>query len=287
MTPDQQNLLDGVVRIAKLAGEEILDVYRRDGSIVSQTKGDDSPLTEADTRANNVIVSELQRLTPDIPVLSEESAVLPWEVRRQWVDYWLVDPLDGTKEFINRNDEFTVNIALVRAGEPIMGVVHAPALTRTWSGMKGEGAWRQEGADVPQIIHSVKMPAEIASSSVMVVASRRHGGEELQGMLDTLALRFKEVELVNMGSSLKICILAEGGADIYPRLAPTSEWDTAAAQAVLCAAGGMICTLDFSPLRYNSKEELLNPSFIALGDVTFAWQQVLGLTPAPADSTPL
>src|SRR3989338_10185154 len=131
MTPDQQNLLEAVVRIAKLAGEEILDVYRRDGGIAAQTKGDDSPLTEADTRANDVIVSELKRLTPDIPVLSEESAVLPWDVRSQWVEYWLIDPLDGTKEFINRNDEFTVNIALVRAGEPVMGVVHAPALART------------------------------------------------------------------------------------------------------------------------------------------------------------
>ena len=286
MTPDQQNLLDAVVRIAKLAGEEILDVYRREGSISAQTKGDDSPLTEADTRANNLIVSELQRLTPDIPVLSEESAVKTWDVRSQWSEYWLIDPLDGTKEFINRNDEFTVNIALVRAAEPVMGVVHAPALARTWSGMKGEGAWRQEGADVPQIIRSAKMPAEIEASAVMVVASRRHGAEEMQGMLDTLAKRFKEVELVNMGSSLKICIVAEGGADIYPRMTPTSEWDTAAAQAVLCAAGGMICTLDFLSLSCNSKEELLNPSFLALGDVTFGWQQVLGLTPAPADSTP-
>lgn len=286
MTPDQSKQLEAIVRIAKLAGEEILDVYRLEGDITARTKGDDSPLTEADTRANSVIVSELQRLTPDIPVLSEESAVLPWDVRSQWSEYWLIDPLDGTKEFINRNDEFTVNIALVRAGEPVLGVVHAPVLGRTWSGMKGEGAWRQEGADVPQIIRSAKMPEEIETSSVMVVASRRHGEEQLQGMLDTLATRFKEVELVNMGSSLKICIVAEGGADIYPRLAPTSEWDTAAAQAILCAAGGMIYTLEFQPLTCNSKEELLNPSFIAVGDLTFAWQEVLGLTPVPADAVP-
>lgn len=287
MTPDQSKQLDAVVRIAKLAGEEILKVYHRDGDIDVQSKSDESPLTEADTRANSVIVSELQRLTPDIPVLSEESDILPWEVRSQWPEYWLIDPLDGTKEFINRNDEFTVNIALVRAGEPVIGVVHAPVFARTWSGMRGQGAWRQEGADVPQTIHCSKMPAEIDNCAVVVVASRRHGTEQLQGMLDTLATRFKEVELVSMGSSLKICIVAEGGADIYPRLAPTSEWDTAAAQAILCAAGGAICTLDFQPLRYNSKEELLNPSFIVLGDVTFAWQEVLGLIPpAPADSAP-
>ncbi|MDP1930611.1 MAG: 3'(2'),5'-bisphosphate nucleotidase CysQ [Gammaproteobacteria bacterium] len=286
MTPDQSKLLDAVVRIAKLAGEEILEVYRRDGRIVAQSKSDDSPLTEADTRANNVIVRELQSLAPAIPVLSEESAVLSWDVRSQWPEYWLIDPLDGTKEFINRNDEFTVNIALVRGGEPVLGVVHAPVLARTWSGVRGAGAWRQEGADVPQEIRCTKMPAEIEAATVVVVASRRHGAEALQGILDTLKTKFKDVELVNMGSSLKICIIAEGGADFYPRLAPTSEWDTAAAQAVLCAAGGMIYQLDFTPLCYNSKEDLLNPSFIAVGDMEFGWRDTLGLTRVPADSAP-
>jgi len=284
MTPDQSKLLDAVVRIAKLAGEQILDVYHREGRIVAQFKSDDSPLTEADTRANDVIVRELQSLAPDIPVVSEESAVLPWDVRSQWPEYWLIDPLDGTKEFINHGDEFTVNIALVRRGEPVLGVVHAPLLARTWSGVKSVGAWRQEGADVPQKIRTAKMPAESDAATVVVVASRRHGTDALQGMLSTLKTRFKDVELVNMGSSLKICILAEGGADLYPRLAPTCEWDTAAAQAVLCAAGGMVYQLDFTSLCCNSKEDLLNPSFIAVGDVEFGWREML--SPVLAVSTP-
>lgn len=273
---NELSLLAAVAEIARGAGEEILDVYRASGEIASRTKSDDSPLTEADTRANALIVRELQKLTPSIPLLSEESALPPYAERRQWREYWLIDPLDGTKEFISRNDEFTVNIALVRGGVPILGVVHAPALAKTWTGLLGGGAWKHEGQGGPQAIVTTSMKAAISGGKIKVVASRRHGGEALQSILNTLAQSFDKVELVNMGSSLKLCILAEGGADLYPRLAPTSEWDTAAAQAVLCAAGGMVCRTDFSPLRYNSQEDVLNPSFLAMGDADYDWRQLLG-----------
>ncbi len=276
---DAQALLAAVTGIAKRAGEEILNVYHRSGDIASQAKGDDSPLTEADTRANALIARELQRLTPAIPLLSEESTLPPYALRQNWSEYWLIDPLDGTKEFINRNDEFTVNIALVRDGVPVLGVVHAPALAMTWTGLLGSGAWKQEGEGSLRAIVTASMPAESRSGKIRVVASRRHGGEALQSMLDTLTQQFSEVALVNMGSSLKICILAEGGADLYPRLAPTSEWDTAAAQAVLCAAGGKVCRTDFSALRYNSKDDILNPSFLAMGDAAYDWPRLLEKLP--------
>lgn len=273
---NELSLLAAVAEIARSAGKEILDVYRTSGDIASQAKSDDSPLTEADTRANTLIVRELQKLTPAIPLLSEESALPSYAQRQQWREYWLIDPLDGTKEFISRNDEFTVNIALVRGGVPILGVVHAPALAKTWTGLLGGGAWKREAAGGWHAIHTAAMEAAVSGGKIRVVASRRHGGEALQGMLDTLGRTFDEVELVNMGSSLKLCILAEGGADLYPRLAPTSEWDTAAAQAVLCAAGGMVCRTDFSSLHYNSKEDVLNPSFLAMGDAGYDWLQLLG-----------
>ncbi len=276
----QPALLQSVVRIAMQAGEEILSVYRRDGDIVAQSKADDSPLTEADTRAHKLIVWELQVLTPTIPVLSEESAFVAWETRRQWQEYWLVDPLDGTKEFLNRNDEFTVNIALIRDGEAVLGVVHAPALDATWSGVCDSSihaekiAWKHS-AESMHTIRSQRFQSDPTQAVARVVASRRHGGDALKGMLETLEARCKGVELVSMGSSLKMCVLAEGAADIYPRLAPTSEWDTAAAQAVLCAAGGSILNTDFTPLRYNTKDSLLNPSFIALADREFDWKRLL------------
>src|SRR5690606_20541590 len=162
-------------------------------------------------------------LAPEIPVLSEESVTIPWETRQQWGEYWLVDPLDGTKEFLNRNDEFTVNIALIRNGVPVLGVVHAPALNRTWRGLVGVGAWKQQGEEAPQSIAVKALPANCKEEVITVVASRRHGGEALQGLLASLADHFQTVREVNMGSSLKICLVAEGSADIYPRLAPTSE----------------------------------------------------------------
>lgn len=274
-----ETLLSAVNQIAIRAGQEIMAVYNREGSIAVQTKGDDSPLTEADTAANAVIVRELAALNPDIPIMSEETAVTPYETRKKWGEYWLVDPLDGTKEFLHRNDEFTVNIALIKNGEPILGVVYAPALGATWTGIVGKGAWKQVEGQEPVSI-SISSLGSVDGKKIRVVASRRHGGEALEGLLARLGNLFAEVELVNMGSSLKICVLAEGNADLYPRLAPTSEWDTAAAQAVLVAAGGAITKTNLETLRYNTKESVLNPFFLALGDTEFDWKNTLGEMPA-------
>ncbi|MGM0632611.1 MAG: 3'(2'),5'-bisphosphate nucleotidase CysQ [Pseudomonadota bacterium] len=265
-----QSWLAGAGLIAFQAGQAILEIYERGAErLTVETKADDSPLTEADRRAHHVITGALRGLTPAIPVLSEESEEVSYAERRQWQTYWLVDPLDGTREFINRNGEFTVNIALIVDGEPVLGVVHVPVSGTTYTGLVGEGAWcYREGREAQPIgVRSLS-----GQRSLNVVGSRRHGAEALEAMLATLRQHFDEVNLVSMGSSLKICLLAEGEADLYPRLGPTSEWDTAAAHAVLRAAGGDIVTADFEPLRYNGKDSLLNPYFLALGDPDFPWQ---------------
>ena len=245
-------MLDRIFTIAKSAGDVILDIYDRDYSAVE--KKDKSPLTEADLAAHQLIVQELSHLTPDIPILSEESGDIPWEDRRQWRRYWLVDPLDGTKEFIRRNGEFTVNIALIENHQPVLGVVYAPVLKVGYVADKA-GAFRiQNGAPVEKLEVSKPAPEE----KYVVVASRSHRTAQTQAFIHQLG----DVELVSMGSSLKLCLIAEGVAHIYPRFGLTSEWDTAAAQCIVENAGGMVVTTEGKPLRYNTKESLLNPYFI-------------------------
>jgi len=271
MLEDAQ-LLNELDRIAVAAGHEIMSVYSRTGDVVFSEKADTSPLTEADTRANALICDELQALTPQIPLVSEETELPAFEQRQQWAEYWLIDPLDGTKEFINKNGEFTVNIALIRGGTPVIGVVHAPVTGLSWLGAIGLGAWkRSEGGEL-ESIRTAALEKDAAQATLRVLASRRHGEQALESLLAGLGRLYKSIELANMGSSLKFCALAEGKADFYPRLAPTSEWDTAAAQAVLEAAGGQVLKTDFSPLRYNSKKDILNPSFLAIGDPRGDWQ---------------
>ncbi|MDY0065653.1 MAG: 3'(2'),5'-bisphosphate nucleotidase CysQ [Steroidobacteraceae bacterium] len=260
-------LLERVVGIARSAGAEILEVYASQDAGAS-TKADDSPLTLADLRAHRVIVEALQALTPQIPVLSEESAeMLPYAERSRWRRYWLVDPLDGTKEFLSRNGEFTVNIALIEGHAPALGVVHVPVRDATYSGLPGIGAWRRRGGGEAERIHV----RQHASSPVRVVGSKSHRGDSLDGFLARLGPH----ELVPVGSSLKFCMVAEGEADVYPRLGPTSEWDTAAAQAVVCAAGGVVVTLDGQPLSYNAKPEILNPHFVVYADRGRDWLALL------------
>lgn len=264
-----RELLQTINSIAIAAGQQILSVYERPGALDVNVKADDSPITEADMRAHHLIVNALTRLTPDLPVLSEESADVPFEVRQMWQRYWLVDPLDGTKEFISRNGEFTVNIALVRAGMPVLGVVHVPVTRVSYLGFcedDHQQAWRCDSNGQWQDISAahIALPGS-THSELRVVASRRHGGGALDKFLVELNQRYAGLTLVNMGSSLKICLIAEGLADIYPRLAPTSEWDTAAAHAVLRAAGGEIYKVDLHALTYNQKDSLLNPSFVAVG----------------------
>lgn len=260
-------LLRDIIGLARRAGEEILAVYASQDAGVS-TKADDSPLTLADLRAHRVIVETLHAITPSIPVLSEESAeMLPYSERSRWGRYWLVDPLDGTKEFLSRNGEFTVNIALVEAHTPVLGVVHAPARATTYSGLAGTGAWRSRGQGPAEAIQAQRR----VGSVVRVVGSKSHRGDSLDGFIARLGPH----ELVPMGSSLKFCMIAEGAADVYPRLGPTSEWDTAAAQAVVCAAGGAVVTLDGAALTYNAKPDILNPHFVVYADAGRDWLALL------------
>lgn len=267
-------LLESVKDIAELAGQEILDVYNDSRQIDVTIKDDNSPLTIADRRANKVIVDRLCALDDTIPVLSEELEQAPYSTRSSWSKYWLVDPLDGTKEFINRNGEFTVNIALIESGVPTLGVVHVPVKgTSYFGGSQVGGAWISNPDGEHEKI-SVTSGLEYAST-LRVVASRSHRDATTDRLIAHFETRFENVEVVSMGSSLKICLLAEGKADLYPRLAPTSEWDTAAAHGVLLAAGGEIVTDQFAPLRYNQKDSILNPHFLALGDGNFDWQQLL------------
>jgi 3'(2'), 5'-bisphosphate nucleotidase len=220
-----------------------------------QTKDDNSPITEADIASHHVIVDGLTALTPDIPILSEESANAPWEERKTWTRFWLVDPIDGTKDFTNRTGEFTVNIALIENGEPVMGVVTAPALGDAYWGIKGQGAWKREADGSTR-----RLAVENPPQAIRAVASKNHMNEDTRHFIQQLG----EHQLVQAGSSLKFCRIAEGQADIYPRLGPTCEWDTGAAHAVLVAAGGKVTQLDGTPLAYG-KEEVLNPYFVASG----------------------
>jgi 3'(2'), 5'-bisphosphate nucleotidase len=252
---DETALLDAICDIARTAGTAILEVYGRDFGV--QLKHDRSPLTEADELSHDIIRRGLAGLTPRLPLLSEESAPSELVERRSWSRFWLVDPLDGTKEFLKRNGEFTVNIALVEEGRAVLGVVLAPVLERLYCGALELGAWREDarGARKPIGVSATVSP------TVRVVGSRSHPSHELAMYLAALG----PYELVSMGSSLKICLVAEGSADLYPRLGPTSEWDTAAAQAILESAGGRMIDLAGHPLRYNTKDHLLNPHFLAFG----------------------
>ena len=261
MSSTPKDLVEPVLEIAREAGRRILEIYGREFAV--ESKADESPLTEADMASHRAIVSGLSALTPDIPLLSEESADIPYEERRRWDEYWLIDPLDGTKEFIKRNGEFTVNIALIRGGRPVLGVVHVPVKDTDYFGAEGVGAFRRVGDSDPA---PIRVTGE-TGSPVRVVGSRSHRGHSLDTYLDRLGAH----EMVPMGSSLKLCLVASGDADVYPRLGPTCEWDTAAAQGVVEAAGGKVVDLEGAPLRYNSKEEFLNPFFIVFGDDSRDW----------------
>jgi 3'(2'), 5'-bisphosphate nucleotidase len=258
-------LREGIIALAREAAAEILRVY--EGEFDVQRKDDDSPLTAADLAAHRCIVEGLERLSPGIPVLSEESAQdVPALLRRQWPRMWLVDPLDGTREFVKRNGEFTVNIALIDEGEAVLGVVQAPVTGALWHGQRGRGAFRREGdRDVPV---RTRTPA---TAPLRVAASRSHRDPRTEAVL----ARMGEVEAIGVGSSLKFCRLAEGTMDAYPRFGPTSEWDTAAGQCVLEAAGGAVLDPRGRPLRYNQRDTILNGDFIALGDPSLPWREWL------------
>jgi 3'(2'), 5'-bisphosphate nucleotidase len=257
-------MMDDICRIAAAAGRVVLTHYRRPMSITA--KADDSPLTDADRASHGFLVEALGCLAPGWPVVSEESAD---ESRSDDVTagtYWLVDPLVGTKEFLKGTGEFTVNIALVEQGRPVLGVVMAPALALTYCGSRAEGAWRRRGDGPPARIHTRPTDRE----RVAIVASKDHAGP----MVSRLLARAARADFKSVGSSLKFCLVAEGEADVYLRDLPTMEWDTAAAQCVVEAAGGVVRGLDGRPLQYG-KTGLRNPPIVTLGDAGFAWERLL------------
>jgi 3'(2'), 5'-bisphosphate nucleotidase len=256
----QAATLDAVVQIARDAGTRIMEIY--DSEFAVTHKDDDSPLTQADLAAHRYIVEQLARLDARVPVLSEEAAATPWPTRRNWTRYWLVDPLDGTKEFVKRNGEFTVNIALIENGAPTLGVVHAPAQAKTYLAAAGLGA-QLLTAEGRAPIRCRPTPARPA-----FVVSRSHADAALAALLARLPAH----DAVSQGSSLKFCLVAAGTADLYPRTGPTSEWDTAAGQCVAEAAGAQVLRLpELDALRYNQKESLLNPGFVVIGDPAHGW----------------
>jgi 3'(2'), 5'-bisphosphate nucleotidase len=258
-------LLTTSIDLARLAGAAIMQVYA--GAFEVQHKADRSPLTEADMAAHHIILAGLQALTPDLPVLSEESAAVPYAERSRWIRYWLVDPLDGTREFVKRNGEFTVNIALIEDGHPRLGVVYAPARDELTYAAEGFGTLVERAGGAPQ-------RARVAPRSdgpLRIAGSRSHYAPRTDEFLQRLGTH----ELICLGSSLKFCLLAEGGADLYVRYGPTSEWDTAAGQCVLEEAGGSVTDFFGAPLTYNRRDSLINPDFLASADPSRDWRPLL------------
>jgi 3'(2'), 5'-bisphosphate nucleotidase len=260
-----KQLEEPVIALARRAGDRILEVYKTAFEV--SEKVDHSPVTEADIAAHEIIMAGLQRLTPKIPVLSEEGKLVEFDLRRQWTQLWLIDPLDGTREFVKKNDEFAVNIALIEEQAPILGIVYAPVKDHVYFASHGHGAYKQKGDNKPKKIQV----CTTAGQPIRVAGSRSHSNKRLEQYLEQLG----EHSLLTLGSALKACLVAEGKADIYPRFGPTSEWDTAAAQCILEEAGGALTDIDMQPLRYNSSESLINPSFFAYGDRNKNWAHYL------------
>lgn len=249
-----QALIDKLIRISKNAGDAIMDIYETKFDF--DIKSDKSPLTKADLISNKIICSSLKKIAPDIPVLSEESSEIRYHERSKWKKYWLVDPLDGTKEFIKKNGDFTTNIALISENRPILGVIHVPAKNETFWGSKGIGAYHLIGDSV-----SNKKKISVSQQkkdNLRIVTSRSHPSRELKILLDKLG----KFEVVSVGSSLKFCLIAKGEADCYPRLGPTCEWDTAAGEIIAESAGAIIVDLENNQIKYNEKENFLNPYFL-------------------------
>jgi len=272
---DLEGYIDSVIDISHDAGELILEVYQ-DGFNV-EIKGDGTPLTIADQRSHNLICSRLLELTPDIPILSEESDKIEFADRSRWRTYWLVDPLDGTKEFVKKSGEFTVNIALMHENQPVLGVVHTPVKEWTHWGVHARGAWKQVGNGSKQQIFA----KTYSGGEATIVASKSHGQAKLEQFLANIEKAEGSYKVSNMGSALKICLVAEGLGDIYPRLGLTSEWDTASADIIIREAGGKIIQPDGKLVVYN-KENLLNPFFLAIGAGDYDWLPFLeGIDASP------
>jgi 3'(2'), 5'-bisphosphate nucleotidase len=269
------SLVHEVCKIAEAAGRAIMAIYADETLWNVQKKEDASPLTAADMAAHRLIAEALASLTPDIPLISEESSAADLVMRRQWSRCWVVDPLDGTKEFLSRNGEFCVNIALVENQRAVLGVVHAPVKALTYHAVAGEGAFLTEADGT---VRRLSCRPLVAGRDIIIVASRHHGSENEKILLDNIRREFGEFQLKNFGSAFKTCLVAEGGADCYPRFGPTMEWDTAAPQVVLEEAGGQLLSPAGEPFRYNARDTLTNHGFVVLGDQAARW---LSCWPAP------
>ncbi|EGQ8537950.1 3'(2'),5'-bisphosphate nucleotidase CysQ [Vibrio parahaemolyticus] len=269
MTKDLSHLLPQVIEIARSAGQMILDIYEKK-QYEAYTKSDETPVTSADIAAHKLITERLSELTPDIPVLSEEAADISLEQRAQWQRYWLVDPLDGTQEFIARSGDFATIIALIDNNKPTMGVVYGPVSGVTYYAYSGKGAWK-----IPDMSESVKIHThkhEQAGQNIAIAISRRQDINRITSRMSSAW----NYDLIPLGSAaLKACLVAEGAVDCYLRLGPTGEWDTAATQCIVEEAGGRILSTHLEPLSYNERETLENPNFIVLGDTNLPWDDIL------------
>lgn len=268
---DYRQLGDALVELCRQAGSAIADMYQRVESLEVSRKADSSPVTEADHLSHRLLVAGLEQLTPGWPILSEEAPLPVFDERRRWSRYWLVDPLDGTREFIQRTGEFTINIALIENGVPVLGVIGVPMEHRVYLGIPGDRALSVGDHTTERLA-----VAPLDGERVRVMASNRHRGRALEACLEHLHHHFTRVETLRAGSALKFCRLAEGAGDLYPRFSPCSEWDTGAGHALLVAAGGQVLDMDFRPLRYNTTQSVASPHFYALGDSTLDWPAILG-----------
>ncbi|WP_217521487.1 3'(2'),5'-bisphosphate nucleotidase CysQ [Vibrio metschnikovii] len=266
---DLSHLLPDVISIARSAGQLILDIYENK-SYESFVKSDETPVTSADLAAHKLVTERLMELTPDIPVLSEEAANIGLETRETWQRYWLVDPLDGTQEFIARSGDFATVIALVEHNRPVMGVVYGPVSGVTYYAYQGKGAWK-----IPDMSESLRIYShkhELAGQSIAIAISRR---QDINRITQRLSHQWN-YDLIPLGSAaLKACLVAEGAVDCYLRLGPTGEWDTAATQCIVEEAGGRILNTQLDPLSYNERDTLENPNFIVLGDTDLPWDEIL------------
>ena len=260
----KENLLE-IVNISVDAGEVILNYYNKNVDVIY--KDDESPLTKADLASHKIITDSIKKITPDIPILSEEEFI-DWKIRKKWKKYWLIDPLDGTKEFIKKNDEFTVNIALIENNRPTLGVIYTPALNELFYSIKNFGSYK---ILTKKKLNTLKEAKRISinkkkSNKIKIVGSRSHSNPILEKWVNK---NFNEFDILQKGSSLKFCLIAEGSADIYPRFGPTSEWDIAAGHIILEEAGGKLKSIDNKEILYNEKENILNPEFFAYSNVDF------------------
>lgn len=272
MINDFAKIMESAVEIAKQAGQKILPYFYSKEQLDARKKVDNTPITAADLAANEALILGLKQLTPKIPILSEESDIPDFTIRKEWNQYWLLDPLDGTQGFLRGSDEFSVNIALIENQRPVLGVIYAPVQDWCYFAYQGGSSFRQLGNGAIENIHV----DQLSWPNIRLLIGQYHSSKRLTLMVE----RFQHLEVIRLNSSLKFCRIAEGGADIYPRYGPTGEWDTAAGECILQVAGGLMVDLNGEPLHYNAKDSLINPPFVAVGDPSQI-DNILHLLPSP------